>query len=300
MATIQRSYRHPDDFTTVSGFLTHHYQDGNQDGNWFQPVFEYAVTHPWFDETATDRIGIWEDGGEIVGLATYELRLGEAFFAVHPAYEHLKPEMLTHAEEWLTGTDDEDHRTLRVFVNDFDTAFERVVVDRGYELAPRWHRPMSQFSIPSPFPPIEVPDGYRLQSLADENDLQKVHRVLHRGFNHEGEPPLDGIAGRIKMQSGPHFRKDLTIVGVAPNGDYVSYGGLWLDEVNRFGYVEPVCTDPDHRRRGLGRATVLEGIRRCGAEGATVAYVGTDKPFYLSFGFRTLFVQRCWRKRFDG
>jgi len=29
---------------------------------------------------------------------------------------------------------------------------------------------------------------------------------------------------------------------------------------------------------------------------ATVAYVGTDKPFYLSFGFRRLFTCNCWLK----
>ena len=72
-----------------------------------------------------------------------------------------------------------------------------------------------------------------------------------------------------------------------------------MDATNGFGYVEPVATDPDYRRRGLGRAAVLEGIRRCGEEGASVAYVGTDKPFYLSFGFKTIYTQNCWLKRFD-
>ena len=43
-------------------------------------------------------------------------------------------------------------------------------------------------------------------------------------------------------------------------------------------------------------AQVLEGIRRCGDLGATVAYVGTDKPFYLSFGFQKLFTSNCWLK----
>ena len=83
---------------------------------------------------------------------------------------------------------------------------------------------------------------------------------------------------------------------VAPGGDFVSYCGMWYDRHNRFGYVEPVATDPDYRRRGLGRAAVLEGIRLCGVSGATVAYVGTDKPFYLSFGFRKLFTLNCWRR----
>lgn len=155
-----------------------------------------------------------------------------------------------------------------------------------------------QFVIPNPFPPIPLCDGFRLQSVADENDLVKLDRVLWRGFDHPGEPPADGPEGRKKMQSGPHFRQDLAIVVRAPNGDFVAFAGLWFEPVNRFGYVEPVATDLDYRRRGLGTAAVLEGIRRCGALGASVAYVGTDKPFYLAMGFRKLFTQRCWTKHF--
>lgn len=127
---------------------------------------------------------------------------------------------------------------------------------------------MSQFVIPSPFALAAVPSGFRLKSLADDNDLRKMNRVLHRGFDHPGEPPEEGIEGRRKMQSGPNYRKDLAVIVEAPNGDFVSFCGMWFDPVNRFGYVEPVATDPDYRRRGLGRAAVLDGIRRCGELGA--------------------------------
>ena len=157
---------------------------------------------------------------------------------------------------------------------------------------------MSQWVIPDPFPPLHLPDGFRLQSLADENDLAKVDRVLWRGFNHPGAPPADGPEGRKKMQSGPHYRPDLTMVAVDPSGAFVAFAGLWFDPINHIGYVEPVATDPDYRRRGLGTAVVREGMRRCGERGATVAYVGTNKPFYRSLGFRKLFTLNCWIKYF--
>jgi hypothetical protein len=47
---------------------------------------------------------------------------------------------------------------------------------------------------------------------------------------------------------------------------------------------------------GLGRAAVLEGIRRCGGLGATVAFVGTGKVFYTSIGFRKGFDCDAWVK----
>ncbi len=294
-----RQFRGGSDYAAVSEFLIGIYQPDNRDGNWFQPIWEYAYTHPMFDEASAAKIGVWENGGRIVGLATYESCLGETFFNTHPAYDHLKPEMLVYAEEHLSASSDDGKRFLKAYVCDFDRTFEEVVVERGYVKKPNSHRPMSQFIIVSPFPEIGLPEGFHLKSLADDNDLRKVHRVLHRGFNHPGEPPEDGIEGRMKMQSGPNYRKDLTIVAEAPTGDFVSFCGMWFDPVNRFGYVEPVATDPDYRRRGLGRACVLEGIRRCGELGATIAYVGTDLPFYLSFGFKKLFTVNCWMRQLE-
>jgi predicted N-acetyltransferase YhbS len=158
---------------------------------------------------------------------------------------------------------------------------------------------MSHLVISEPFPRISLPDGFRLKSLADDNDLRKVHRLFWRGFGHGDEPPDDGIKNRRFMQSAPNFRKDLNIVVEAPDGNFVSYCGMWYEPVNRIAYVEPVATDPDYRRKGLGRAAVLEGVRRCGDLGATVAYVGTAKPFYLSFGFRPIYTCSVWRREWS-
>ena len=286
------------DFDAVSRFLTQHHLPNNRDGNWPQPIWEYAVHHSSFDASSQGRIGLWEDGGQIVGVATYEMRLGEAFFHTHPNYGHLKPQMLIYAEQNLSGANDDGKRYLKAYVNDFDASFEEVVRSRGYCREPGSDRPMSRFEIPSPFPPIQLPEGFQLSSLAEENDLGKIHRVLHRGFDHPGEPPEDGLEARKRIQSAPHFRKDLTIVVRAPAGHFVSYCGMWYDAANQYGYVEPVATDPDYRRRGLGTAAVLESIRRCAEQGATVAYVGSDMPFYLSMGFRRLYTQNCWLKTF--
>jgi GNAT superfamily N-acetyltransferase len=298
MTATMRNFNRSTDFLAISDFLYTLYQPDNRDGNWFQPIWEYAYTHGMFDGDSVERIGVWEDDGSIVGVVLYESILGEAFFNIHPNYEHLKPEMLEYAEQHLIGKTDDGKRYLKAYVTDFDTAFESVVQSKGYEIEPRSHRPMSQFVITDPFPPIRLREGFKLKSLADDNNFAKSYSALWRGFNHPGEPPAYGIEERKKMQSGPHFRKDLTIVVEAPNGDFVAFSGLWFEPIHKFGYVEPVATDPDYRRMGLGTAAVLEGIRRCGELGATVAYVGTDKPFYLAMGFKKLFTLNCWIKYF--
>ncbi|MCU0519322.1 MAG: GNAT family N-acetyltransferase [Anaerolineae bacterium] len=302
MTVKTRQYSGPDDFTAISNFLIAHYLPNNQDGNWLQPEWEYMHTHPNLDVTALDRIRIWEavsptgEAGAIVGVVNYESKLGEAYFQVKPGHEALRPEMLAYAEANLHGVTPDGQRYLHAYVNDFDTELETLVRARGYELKPDWGRPMSRFMIPDLFPAIKVPEGFRLKSLADENDLWKVHRVLWRGFNHAGEPVEEGIEGRRKQASSPNYRNDLKIVVEAPNGDFVSFCGMWHDRTNAIAYVEPVATDPDYRRMGLGRAAVLEGIRRCGAEGATVAFVGSDQRFYKALGFEVLYTTNCWTR----
>ena len=297
MSITLRQYRRPSDFRTVGDFLIANFQPGNKDGNWLQPTWEYMHSHPYLDESSLEKIGIWENAGEIVGVAHYESKLGEVFFETHPSYTHLKPAMLEYAETQLYGETETGERYVRVYVNDFDLELKVLVKSRGYEIAEQYTRPMSQFTIPQPFPRIHLPEGFRVKSLADDNNLIKIHRVLWRGFNHAGEPPEEGIEDRKKMQSTPNFRKDLTIVVEAAAGDFVSLCGTWYESVNKIAYVEPVATDPDFRRMGLGQAAVQEGIRRCGALGATVAFVGSDQEFYKALGFTKSFDSNCWIKR---
>jgi predicted N-acetyltransferase YhbS len=144
-----------------------------------------------------------------------------------------------------------------------------------------------------------LPEGFSLQSLADENDLHKINRVLWHGFDHPGPPPEEEIEGRAFAQKAPNVRKDLTIVVVAPDGNYVSYGGMWHIKENKVAYVEPVATDPDYRRMGLGKAAVLESVRRAAAEGAQVAWVGSGQGFYSAIGFEAKFSAVPWVKYLD-
>jgi predicted N-acetyltransferase YhbS len=80
-------------------------------------------------------------------------------------------------------------------------------------------------------------------------------------------------------------------------GAYVAYAGIWFDPINRVACVEPVATDPEHRRRGLASAAIVEGLRRARAEGATVAWVGSDLPVYASLGFTVTCHNTLWVKR---
>lgn len=299
MAITCRQYNGAEDYARIDQFLLEQHQPGNADGNWIEPAWEYMHSHPLLDVSALGRIRIWEEDGQIVAVAHYEWRLGEAFFETHPAYRHLRGEMLDYAEQNLAGRSEDGRPFLQAYVNDNDPQFLALVRARGYRLDLDATRPMYRFDIPDPFPPIELPAGFRVSSMAEDCDWSKINRVLWRGFNHPGEPPAEDVESRIQMSKTPNYDFSLKIVTVAPNEDYASFSGLWYEPRMRFAYVEPVATDPTYRRMGLGKAAVLEGIRRCAQRGASVAYVGSNQAFYQAIGFRKVFDSQCWTRYLD-
>jgi GNAT superfamily N-acetyltransferase len=297
-----RHYGGADDYRRISDFLITHHRPGNADGNWLQPAWEYMHFHPSLDSSSLGKIGIWEVDGEIVAVAHYESHLGEAFFEFRPNYRHLRTAMLDYAEANLTGKSRKDGRKyLCAFVNDNDPEFQCLVESRGYERYPDGRRPLYRLDIPDPLPVASLPAGFRLTSLAEECDWAKVHRVLWRGFDHGDDVPMneEEYEGRRKMFDTPTARRDLKIAVAAPNGDFAAFCGMFYEPQHRFAMVEPVATDPTYRRLGLGKAAVLEGIRRCSALGATVAYVGSDQQFYRSIGFKKGYDAESWLRYFD-
>lgn len=81
-----RNYSGQDDYIRIDEFLIEYHQPNNAHGNWLEPMWEYMHFHPYLDSASLSKIGIWEVAGEIVAVAHFESRLGEAFFQFHPAY----------------------------------------------------------------------------------------------------------------------------------------------------------------------------------------------------------------------
>ena len=80
-----------------------------------------------------------------------------------------------------------------------------------------------------------------------------------------------------------------------------AYVGVPYDATNRLGIFEPVCTHPNHRRRGLARTLMLEGLRRLQAIGARDVMVDTGdmipaNRLYDSIGFSEVVRVYGWRK----
>jgi ribosomal protein S18 acetylase RimI-like enzyme len=209
--------------------------------------------------------------------------------------------MLEYAEQELAATL-LGKKSLQIYVNELDEDFLELVKARGYFVDDYEDRRLYGLRLPGPVSALQLPQGFRLTSLAEEyNWEKKLHRVLWRGFDYPGEPTYDEdeVEDDRLMFDTPTVRWDLKIAVAAPDGEFVSICGMWFEPVNRFAYIDPVATDPDYRHLHLEKAAVLEGLRRCTALGATMAYVESDEKFYRTLGFREVTHYECWKKYLD-
>jgi GNAT superfamily N-acetyltransferase len=309
MKTTLRSFEFEKDFERISRFLVENYYDPStpRSGhiNWLQSRWEYMHFHPLIAEVDRSKIGIWEVDGKIVGVAHPEHPGSPVYFEMKAGYGGIKAEMLQYCEEHIRETPGNNENHDGVYLMDGDEDFANIASEAGYTKSPDTE-PMSAVRVEEVAEQEPLPEGFKLISLADDNNLAKAHRVLWRGFDHEGEPDdnllvgnafTSGVAERKFMQSAPNFRPDLNIVAVAPGGEWVSYAGLWYEPTNKYCYVEPVATDPEYRLRGLGKAVVTESIRRARLLGAEIAYVGATLPIYKSIGFEQVYSLEKWVRR---
>ncbi|MDD4264091.1 MAG: GNAT family N-acetyltransferase, partial [Firmicutes bacterium] len=154
--------------------------------------------------------------------------------------------------------------------------------------------PVRIFMYTKPFLDYTLPAGFSVITLEDENDCKKINDCLWKGFDH-GDQPDDDLDSRLLMQSGPHFRKDLTTIIKAPNGEYACYTGMWFNKKNNYAYLESLATDPKYRRVGLATIALTQGMKKTKELGALFCF-GGEPDFYTGIGFETICYRELWKK----
>jgi GNAT superfamily N-acetyltransferase len=159
--------------------------------------------------------------------------------------------------------------------------------------------------------PAELGDtgSWHQLNVRDLNDLEPPALPNGFGFRNASEvgpqaaarAHIDAWAPSTYTEQGykgvaqtPAYRSDLHVLVEAPDGTMAASAIMWLDEANETAEFEPVGTHPAYRRRGLGRALLLHGMRlarEAGATEMTVACLGASgrpaaRGLYYSVGFR--------------
>jgi GNAT superfamily N-acetyltransferase len=281
------------DFEKVSMFFGNNYVPYLRNGHWAGATWEYAQALPWFDFVRHYKIGLWMENDVVVAICTYISKPGEAFIFTAKGYEFMKPELLEYAEKNLYAVNEEGKKTLQVKASTVEPEFTDLLLSKGYLHS--WDYDFTVYDYSKGLPKVELPKGFSIITFDEENDYRKAANSVWKGFDHEDDNDLDCYMLGLNI---PHFRKDLLFIAKADNGDYCSYGLIWLDEVNHYAFLEPMSTVPQYRRKGLGKALLYEAINRTAEMGATYM-IGGGREFYKSIGFEKYYTIQYYKKVLD-
>jgi ribosomal protein S18 acetylase RimI-like enzyme len=209
---------------------------------------------------------------------------------VHPARPALLPQVLGWYDEVADGLD----RAL--VVQSADAAAQAAVAAHGYRFDAEeggdgggWHQFNARGLAELPEPVL--PAGFRFLAASDvaPADAVRAHRAAWPGSSFS-----EAAFARVR-RTWP-YRGDLHVLVAAPDGTPAASAIIWLDEATGTAEFEPVGTDPGFRRRGLGRALQLHGMRLARAAGARlmlVACLGAPahpaaRGLYRGVGFRPI------------
>jgi mycothiol synthase len=267
MILRSRPYESEQDWDAMMALLVEAWRHGGL--NTVEGVGSYCWwrRHPDWAET----LRLWEDErGRLVAFSSLETSHLEMH--IHPDHpgQDIEERLLVWAEaECRQGAAARGEAPeLRVGASDQDAARIDLLERHGYQRGPAdWYGLFR--SLAAPIEEAALPEGFRIRPLSGEAEIPARVEIVQAVWPGNKVP----VEKYREIMGLPQYRPELDLVAVAPDGTLAAFCSCWLDEKNWLGEFEPVGTHPVYRQRGLGRAIVLEGLRRLKAVGAETAFV---------------------------
>jgi len=270
------------------------------------PFFEYAITSSWMNKSYLHLNRLWLDGDKVVGFVFTEDPVTNIFFNLRPGYEELAEEMVEYAEENMPNFNQEQEFVL--FSGQI--AFIEAVRKKGYvtvyeniDLICDFRKTELRYPLPEGFHFVEP----------QKCDPVKLAVCTWKGFNHEdkgafenwekedpGTPwnPVKAYNGILSstIAPPPHATQEYSVIIANEQEEYVCFSGMWWVAQNKLAYMEPLCTIPAYRKKGLAAAALAKHYSSLKPLGAEIMTGGGD-IFYSKIGYEDEIHWLHFRKR---
>lgn len=299
MTIIDTPYSHSDvEFDELWLFLASEYVLDPRPDNWTFSRLEnwrYANVDrddDWF----RSQVHLWREDGRLVGFTINEHGDDPYYLHVRAGVEELEAAML----DWLEMQHAARAEPLQVMALQENLNRQRLLAARGYAnqgLAENFRL----YDVTYPRPPVPLPEGYRLISMAEFGDPVAYAALERAVFRNDF---LDEAWFRGKS-SAPHYRADLHVVALAPDGSLAASAHGWYAPRGRMAEIDPIGTHPDHRRRHLALAATTEAFNRLCAAGADLALIASaPEPNPSNLVYDSLvpvgkWTGNCWSRRLN-
>ena len=232
---------------------------------------------------------LWESGGETLGWVIADGGNVDVYFRPELRGTADAAAMYAWGEQRLLETAAETDRKICFnSVDKTDRVLAGFLENRGYTPEPEYlvHHSMPLDDLPEPDPP----QGYEVRGMAGDGEAPSRARASRAAF--QTKKPWEAyLANYRRFTHAPVYDPELDVVVVNREGEVGAFAVCWIDPISKTGLFEPVGTHPDYQRKGLGRAVLLEGLKRMAARGMRTAEVCADddnaaaRGLYESVGF---------------
>ena len=270
------------------------------------PFFEYAVVSSWLDKDYLRLNRFWLDGGLPVGFVFYEQPVSSLYFVLRPGYEFLAGEMIDYAENAYPKFEEPPELNLMSGQRALIEEAERRGYTAEYEETDRF------FDFRTGKLDYPLPEGYHFVDGTAADPL-KTARCLWDAFNSEelgefrdweipvkagGRSPHELYQNVLcsSISPSPHATYDYNVTIADREGNYVCFSGMWWVPENKLAYMEPLCTVPSHRHRGLAAAALSRHDRVMRSLGAEIM-TGGGNEFYQKIGYQGIRRKLYMKKR---
>jgi len=239
---------------------------------------ERAPDDPWFREN----VHLWRGAAdEIVALFISEYGGDDFFVEVMPAYRHIYPDIF----RWIYANWATKRTKIEIDVFSDDSARIRLLKDEGFvfkvhaENKRVYH--MDQVELD-----YVLDDGFQVQAFSESMDFDSRVALVKSAFDNPNY-----TEARVRgMMASPDYIDAYNLVVMSPEGEHVAYCVGWHERADpRAGYIEPVGTHADFRRRGFATAVIRECFSRMKANGVrTVEIASGAEPNISNFLYDSL------------
>ncbi len=272
------------------------------------PASRHLIDIPWrlsspALQTRCDAC-VWEDAdGRLAGFAAWQIYWAVLDYFVRPGeHQHtVETGIFSWAMERFQELDAKRGRPLPYWVEfrEDDAERQRVVEAQGFLIDDDYQYIHMLHPLTEPLLEPTLPPGFTIRPLAGEREVN-AYVKLHRAAFESTSMTYDW---RLRTLQMPQYQPELDIVAVAPDGTLAGFCVGWLNSERHLGQVEPLGVHPNFHHMGLGRALLLESLRRFKAHGADGVLVETEnertvaRNAYESVGFQpihTVFRKGRW------
>lgn len=272
-----RNYK-SSDYDALIEFLIQLSNEDKNHINWNWARFEWMMEHPYTDKSILNSIGLWCENDNIVGAAIFDMYYGEAFCGALSTHADILSEILDYAYCNL-----KDESGLGIAICNEDKRTIELATTLGYEKSDQTENIMAfdlNITIPS-----KLPADIDIKEFDPAENPYEFAWFLWQAFDHGSNKDEFETQDKKQQQLRKHLDKRLSLAAVDASENIVGYVCLWYSPKTDYAYVEPVCTIPNFRNKGIAKALLSEAFSRVNKLGAKKAVVISDMDFYKKLGF---------------